>query len=266
MKISVIIPTYNRANFIKATIKSVLNQTVKVDEIIVVDDGSSDKTKDILKTFKDVIYIKQENKGVSSARNKGIAACRNDWICFLDSDDIWEKEKIEKQIIFHKENPHILFSHTDELWLFNGKRIKQKKHQQKPSGFCFKENLPLTLIGASTVMIHKSLLKEEFFDEDLKVCEDYDLWLRILYKYELGFINEKLIQKIAGHKEQLSFETPLMDRYRITALLKHIESSFKDSVIDEIVKKSEILINGARKHNNIEIEKYYTELLNENFR
>ncbi|MEA3383160.1 MAG: glycosyltransferase [Campylobacterota bacterium] len=266
MKISVIIPTYNRANFLIETIDSVLNQTVKVDEILVIDDGSTDNTKDLLKEIKGINYIYQENKGVSSARNKGVAIAKNRWICFLDSDDIWEDTKIEKQIKFHNLNPDILFSHTGEHWLFNGKTIKQKKHQIKPYGFCFKENIPLTLIGTSTALLHKSIFEDiGLYDENLEVCEDYDLWLRVLYKYELGYIDEKLIKKIAGHQGQLSFTTALMDRYRITALLKHINSDFKEEVIKEIIKKSDILINGAIKHNNKEIEEFYKKLLKEVF-
>ncbi|MEA3554834.1 MAG: glycosyltransferase family A protein [Campylobacterota bacterium] len=266
MKISVIIPTYNRSEFIVKTIQTVLNQTVKVDEVIVIDDGSTDDTQNILKPFCDtnlnkIKYIKQKNSGVSSARNLGIKISSNDWLCFLDSDDLWEDTKIEEQIKFHKQNKNILFSHTLELWLFNDKVIKQKKHQQKQSGFCFKQNISNTLIGASTVMIHKSILDDVgLFDEDLKVCEDYDLWLRILYKYELGIIEKQLIKKIAGHKEQLSFATPLMDTYRIKSLQKHLNSKYSQDIKNIIIQKCEILIKGAIKYQNKKIENYYTTL------
>ncbi|MEA2049136.1 MAG: glycosyltransferase family A protein [Campylobacterota bacterium] len=264
MKISLIIPTYNRKELLEKTLQSVLNQTVKVDEIIVVDDGSTDETSCLMKQYPNIKYIKQENKGVSSARNIGISKATNQWICFLDSDDIWEDYKLEKQIEFHKKNPNILFSHTDEHWIFNGKTIKQKKYQQKPSGFCFKQNIPLTLIGASTVMIHKSIFDTiGNFDETLVACEDYDLWLRILEKYELGLINEKLIKKIAGHENQLSFTTTLMDSYRIEALQKHLDSDFQEIIKKEIIKKCTILIKGAIKHNNQDIKIKFEKILNE---
>jgi len=260
MKISLIIPTYNRANLIENTLLSVFNQTIKVDEIIVIDDGSTDNTKQILEQY-DIKYIFQENQGVSSARNTGIKRAKNEWICFLDSDDIWEHNKIEKQIAFHIENQHILFSHTDELWRFNEKIIKQKKHQLKPSGYCFKENIPNTLIGASTVMCHKSVFDNVgIFDEELQACEDYDLWLRILDIYELGLIEEKLITKIAGHSGQLSFETPLMDSYRVKALLKHLKSTHKEEVKQELIKRCDILINGAIKYGNDELKHHYINL------
>jgi len=264
MKISVIIPTYNREKLLKKTLDSVLNQTVQADEIIIIDDGSIDNTKQLINSYSTTIikYILQKNSGVSNARNNGIKKAKNKWICFLDSDDIWEKEKLEKQIQFHKNNPHILFSHTDELWLFNGKIIKQKKHQLKPSGFCFEHNIPNTLIGASTVMIHKKLFDDiGYFDETLIACEDYDLWLRILSHYELGLIDQKLIHKIAGHQNQLSFSTKMMDVYRIKALQKHTNCfSHHHAIKKEIIKKCDILIKGAQKHHNKEIEKYYTQL------
>ncbi|MGB5867785.1 MAG: glycosyltransferase family A protein [Arcobacteraceae bacterium] len=260
MKITVIIPTHNRAELIGKTIQSVLEQTYQANEIIVIDDGSIDNTREIVTNY-DVQYFYQENKGVSNARNEAIHLALNDWICFLDSDDIWEKEKLEKQVAFHKTNPHILFSHTDELWIFNDKIIKQKKHQLKPSGYCFKENITNTLIGASTVMIHKKVFEDVgLFDEELLACEDYDLWLRILAKYELGLIDEKLIRKIAGHQNQLSFTTKLMDGYRIKALHKHLDTQYKQTISELITKKCEILIKGAIKHKNQDIENYYTKL------
>jgi hypothetical protein len=110
-------------------------------------------------------------------------------------------------------------------------------------------------------MVHRTILNDiGLFDEKLRVCEDYDLWLRISYKYELGLIKKQLIKKIAGHDKQLSFTTPLMDRYRVQALRKHIETEYKKDVINIINKKCDILIKGAIKHNNKEVEKYYSDL------
>jgi len=263
MKISVIIPTHNRSKFLTKTINSVLNQSIEVNEIIVIDDGSTDDTKELILSYKNdkIKYIFQNNKGVSSARNTGIGLAKNQWLCFLDSDDIWHEDKILKQIEFHTKNAHIFFSHTDELWMFNNKIIKQKKHQLKPSGFCFEENILNTLIGASTIMIHKKVLQDVgYFDETLIACEDYDLWLRILLKYELGLISEKLITKIAGHENQLSFTTKMMDKYRISAMLKHQHTQYKNLILKEIIKKCDILITGAIKHKNNEIEEEYSTL------
>ncbi len=260
MQISVIIPTFNRAKFLERTINSILKQTIKPNEIIIVDDGSTDDTKQICNNL-NVKYIYQNNKGVSSARNRGIKEASNDWIAFCDSDDIWHNEKLEKQINFHKQNLDILISHTDEIWKFNDKIIKKKRHQAKPSGYCFEDNLSSCKIGASTLLLHKIILDEVgLFDEDLIACEDYDLWLRILLNYELGFLDEELITKTAGHKGQLSFETPMMDIYRIEALQKHTNSKYKNEVIKELLKKLNILLKGASKHKNYGLEEKYTKL------
>ena len=261
MKISVIIPTYNREDFILDAIKSVQNQTYKPDQIIVVDDGSTDNTKKIVQNIDGVEYIYQNNQGVSSARNKGIEYSRYRWIAFLDSDDIWYPTKLEKQIDFHIKNKDILFSHTQEVWKRGDKIIKQKKSFKKPSGNCFLQNISTCIIGPSTVMINKDIFDDVgYFDESLEVCEDYDIWLRVLRKYSLGLIDEPLIEKRAGHSGQLSFGIKFHDKYKIIALQKHINSRYKDEVIKEIVKKCDILIKGGEKHNNHEVKKYYSSI------
>lgn len=248
--ISVVIPTYNRAKFLASTIESVLNQSVPVDEIIVIDDGSSDGTKELLNHY-DIRYSYQENSGVSSARNHGIKIAKNEWICFLDSDDIWYKDKIKNQIQLHNNNPSILFSYTDEKWIYNNKEIKQKKYQEKTNKNQFLDHIKLCKIGSSSVMIHKTIFENiGFFDENLEACEDYDLWLRILRDYKVAYIDEKLVDKIAGHHGQLSFTTIGMDYYRILALQKHLNSEYTNAIENEIKIKKEILLKGAIKHNN----------------
>jgi glycosyltransferase involved in cell wall biosynthesis len=264
MNISVIIPTYNRATFLPATLSSVLNQSQRVDEIVVVDDGSTDNTKDVLSQY-GVKYLYQANRGVSSARNLGVKNAKNEWIAFLDSDDIWHEDKIEKQIAFHTQNRDILFSHTDEVWLRDSKVVKKPKHHKKPYGNCFVDNLPFCKIGPSTVIIHKSVLEDVgYFDESLKVCEDYDLWLRVLSKYEVGLVDEELVTKTAGHN-QLSFDTPMLDIYRVEALQKHIESEYQDEVKKELIRKCNVLIKGAIKHQNLNLKTKYEEFLNSGF-
>ncbi len=250
--ISVVIPVHNRPILVKRAIECVLNQTFSLYEIIVVDDGSDDETADVLKTFKNKIkIITQKNLGVSSARNAGIKSAKFQWICFLDSDDIWEDKKLEKQLAFHKLHPHIFFSHTNEKWIRDAKVIKQKKEHKKPKGFCFEENLNFCKIAPSTVMIDKNLFFEVgYFDENLEVCEDYDMWLRVLKKYEIGLLEEVLTTKFAGHKNQLSFKYHSMDRYRVLALCKHI---LHPRVKKEIKKKLDILLIGAKKHQNEEL-------------
>jgi len=265
MYISVIIPTFNRASFLEGAINSILNQTYQKFEIIIVDDGSTDNTKDILKKFPKIRYFYQKNSGVSVARNLGIKKSKYDYIAFLDSDDEWREEKLKLQVQFLKDNPKISIIHTNETWLRNGKEIKKKRYQSKPFGFCFLENLDFCKIGTSTVLIKKSLLKEVgYFDENLKICEDYDLWLRISKIYEIGYINLELIKKIAGHNGQLSFSEFGIDRYKIDALAKHLNSKYSNEVKKTMQQKLNILLKGAKKYNNLKILdkiKFYSDLM-----
>jgi glycosyltransferase involved in cell wall biosynthesis len=246
MNISVIIPTYNRADFILKAVKSVQSQSLHVKQIIVVDDGSTDNTKELLKD-ENITYIYQKNNGVSSARNHGIKEAKHEWLAFLDSDDTWHKNKIKEHVSLHVNSPEIKASFTDELWIRNGKVINKKKHLKKDEP-TFLNSLRTCKIGASTFFAHKSVFDEiGLFDETLKVCEDYDLWLRILTKYKIKLIDKELITKQAGHENQLSFTTPLIDSYRVKALEKHSKSVYKKEVLEEIEYKNSILRDGAKK-------------------
>ena len=137
-KVSVIIPTFNRAKLVQRAIKSVLNQTIKPYEIIVVDDGSTDDTLEVLKNYP-IKVLTQKNKGVSSARNLGIKNATGDIIALLDSDDEWLPKKIELQLKLFENG--FSFTHTDEIWIRDNKEIKQKAHHKKPDGECFYENI-----------------------------------------------------------------------------------------------------------------------------
>jgi len=220
LDVSVVIPTYNRYTLLKRAINSLLAQTYPIDEIIVVDDGSTDSTKDIQNDFPEIIYIYQENQGVSVARNVGIQRAKNEWIAFLDSDDEWHKEKLEKQVAFHKKNPDILMSYTAEVWIRDGEKVKIPKKYKKIGKDAFVENFSYCNIAPSSVLLHKRLLEQVgLFDESLRVCEDYDLWLRIALQHKIGLINEPLITKYAGHDAQLGFQKGL-EGIRIQILQK----------------------------------------------
>lgn len=259
MQISVVIPTYNRFDFAQRAIKSVLEQSEKVDEIIVVDDGSTDKTKN-LQNQENITYVYKPNSGVSSARNHGIKKAKYEWIAFLDSDDTWDKDKIKHQKSLHVKNPTLLASFCDEMWIRDEKIINPKNHQKKEEP-TFLNSLRLCKIGASSFLSHKSLFeKVGLFDEDLVACEDYDLWLRILKLYPIKYLDLKLVNKYAGHENQLSFTTSFIDIFRIKALKKHLLSPYEKEVKEEILYKASILEKGALKHNNQTLQRYLKEL------
>ena len=253
MNISVVIPTYNRIELLKRSIDSVINQTIKPSEIIIVDDGSNDGTEAMVKKKYDSLkLIKQKNKGASAARNSGIKASSGEWICFLDSDDEWKNDKLEKQIMAVANNSDYKFFHSNEIWIKNGKRINQKKKHKKYGGYIFKKCLDMCRISPSSVLIDKSIFEEiGFFNENLVVCEDYELWLRICDKYEVFFIDEPLIFKYGGHQGQLSYSIDSIEYHRIKALEYLLSTGLskenRDYTIQMLISKISIYLNGLIK-------------------
>ena len=263
MNISVVIPSYNRKDFLKRSIDSAINQTKKPLEIIVVDDGSTDGTETMIKSDYDFVkFIKQKNKGVSAARNIGIEVSIGEWICFLDSDDEWKKDKLEKQINAMKSNPGYKFFHSNEIWIKNGIRINQKKKHKKYGGDIFDKCLDMCRISPSSVMIDKTVFDEVGnFNEDLVVCEDYELWLRICDKYRVFFIDEPLIIKYGGHQGQLSYSIESIENHRIKALeyliLENLNRKNKRHAIQMLLSKLNIYLKGlVKRRKNDEIAVY----------
>lgn len=239
---------------IRRAIDSVLNQTRRADELIVVDDGSIDKTSDIIKEYgRDVKYIRQENLGVSAARNHGIKSARGDWLAFLDSDDEWLPEKLANAILFQKQNPQYRIFQCEEIWMRNNRRVNPKQKHKKSGGWIFRESLPLCIVSPSAVMIERGLFdKVGLFDENFPVCEDYDLWLRILRKYPIGLDERPGIIKYGGHSDQLSHKYWGMDFYRVLAMEKHLNDpgldvSVRKMILKEVVHKLLVLYNGSQK-------------------
>ncbi|MES9936336.1 MAG: glycosyltransferase family A protein, partial [Sedimenticola sp.] len=226
MQISVIIPTHNRADLLERALKSVQAQTLPPLEVIVVDDGSEDHTREMVsEKFPRVRYLQQPNRGVSSARNLGISEARGDWIALLDSDDEWLPSKLASQKTRLESQPGHHICHTEEIWIRNGKRVNQMKKHTKQGGAIFQHCLPLCVISPSSVLIHKSVFREVgLFDESLPACEDYDLWLRICARYPVTYVEQPQIVKYGGHEDQLSRRHWGMDRFRLHALEKIITS------------------------------------------
>lgn len=197
--ISVIIPTYNSARFLPEAVESVLSQTFLPQDVIVVDDGSTDSTEDVLKPFRRRIhYIRQENQGPAVARNRGIAEAKGDFIAFLDADDVWLPEKLEKQVKVLTERPRIglVHSHYDHLDMAGGRRlIPCSGDVQGFFGDCYLQFFRTCGVQIATVLLRKEcLMKVGGFDERIRraSCEDWDLWFRIARHFELAFIDSPL--------------------------------------------------------------------------
>ncbi|MBU0995756.1 MAG: glycosyltransferase [Proteobacteria bacterium] len=264
--VSVIIPTYNRGWILKDAVDSVLSQDYPHFELIVVDDGSTDDTKDILNTYgADIQVLRQSNTGVSAARNRGIRHASGELVAFLDSDDSWFKRKLSDQVSFFNQNPEALICQTEEIWIRNGKRVNPRKIHKKLSGIIFEPSLHLCLVSPSAVMMRREFFDRiGYFDETLPACEDYDLWLRASASYPVYLIDEPLISKRGGHPDQLSKGWGL-DKYRILSLKKIIESGLlsddqKKAALRVMKEKITIYAQGCLKRGKAEEASEYMKL------
>lgn len=249
MKISVIIPAYNRVATLARAIDSVLAQSYRVDEIIVVDDGSTDATSEVAKMYDEVSLLRQKNMGVSSARNNGVMMAANEWIAFLDSDDTWHPKKIAFQVAHHQKHKETKFIYTDEMWVSGERELPVPKKYHKPETISFEEAMAFCNIATSSVLMQKKLFDRlGGFDEELEVCEDYDLWLRVLRETKIDLVPQKLTYKHSGANDQLSTKYGEMDRFRVKALEKHLESEFDKEIREELIEKYTLLAEGAKKH------------------
>ena len=225
MEISVVIPAYNRVSTLARAIDSVLEQSYKASEIIVVDDGSSDATSEVAKMYPEVLLLRQNNMGVSTARNNGVMMASTEWIAFLDSDDTWHPKKLAFQVAHHKKNPEAKVSYTDEVWIRNDKEWPIPKKFRKPEKVIFENSLDNCNIAPSSVLINKEYFEGlGGFDESFEVCEDYDLWLRVLKEGKIDLIPHKFVNKYGGADDQLSMRHKLLDRWHIMSLFKHAEN------------------------------------------
>ncbi len=221
MTISVVIPAYNSAEHVGRAVDSVLGQSLAVDEIIVVDDGSTDSTADVVAGFGDKVkYIRQDNAGAGAARNAGIEAATSEWIAFLDSDDEWLSEKIQLQTEIIERNPDISWGYSNcYLHLASQASRKTMLNRQRAEslldgGDCFQSYLNMHAEGfpawTGTIIAKKdAIIKAGMFNPDLPLAQDIDLWFRIAYEFpKVGFIAEPLAV--------YNYETPESNTKRFT--------------------------------------------------
>lgn len=222
---SVIIPTYNSARFLPGAIDSVLEQTYKDFEIIVVDDGSTDNTQDVVAPYLDrITFLKVENGGPSKARNRAIRESSGEYVAFLDADDIWYPEKLERQMIIFSGNQHCSLVHADasykrtynlkedRTWLGNKKYVK--------TGWVFSELLTECFIMLSSVIVKRDCLERAgLFNENLKWWEGYDLWIRIAFENQIGMVNAPLYFRRI-HESNLFYSEPINEVVALITIMK----------------------------------------------
>jgi len=220
--VSVVIPTYNSAEYLAEAIESVLRQTFVDFEVVVVDDGSRDGTKDIVRRYPSrVRYLFQENKGVASARNWGIKESRGRYVSFLDADDVWLERKLERQMEELARHPGCGVCHTAIKIVGNG--VQQVGAGRPARGGSTLEDLLLrgNVVGTpSTVICERTVLFDVAgFDLDLSQCADWDLWIRLTRVTEFLFVDEPLVI-YRQHKANMSRDPRLLERDSVRVLEK----------------------------------------------
>lgn len=217
--VSVVIPTFNYGRFVCDAVEGALSQTVKPLEVIVIDDGSTDDTRERLKRYEGRIrYEFQANAGISAARNHGIRLSRGGWIALLDSDDIWHTQKLERQLALHRKHPEVRASGTDFIIFSNEEAVPANGtlYQHDPSfltlsvtDLVFGEHFS----GGSGALIHRDCFdKVGMFDETLRAVEDLEMWVRLGSEFNLGRVLEPLVF-IRTHPNSLSTRASKMENF-----------------------------------------------------
>ncbi len=238
MTISCIIPAYNAASFLRSTVESVLNQTRQPEEIIIIDDGSTDSTLNIASKIDGPIrVISQENSGSAVARNRGLDVANSKLIAFLDADDLWEQDFLEKQHSALSDESYDLsfssFSNMDTLTgkfsqsnrlenslLFNAPHYRQNEIAYFYEPLLNKLLMECPIVTTSTVVVKRSAIaKHNGFNPKLRRGQDYDLWLRMSEKLNFCWINETLVKRRL-HDSNVTRDNLRIDRAQIEILSK----------------------------------------------
>lgn len=194
--VSIIVPIYNAENTIDATINSVLSQTYINWELILINDGSIDKSHDLISIYDDprIIYLQQNNKGVAFARNYGLSLAKGEFVAFLDSDDLWSNTKLERSIeIIEKNNCDLVYSNIKIFTKTINDAASYTYTEPIKENDNYLRLLIYDYIPTLTVVVKKSILdKIGYFDTDLHGTEDWDLWIRIAKEHKIKFISDEL--------------------------------------------------------------------------
>lgn len=240
-KVSVIIPTYNYASFIVEAVESVLAQTFKDMEVIVVDDGSTDNTRDVLKRFNGkIIYLYQENRGAPTARNKGIRAAQGEYLGFLDADDLWMPEKLEIQVPILDQDPEVglVYANTYNVGALREHQLLSMANKSGGSGRIFTKLLEGNFIPSPSVLVRKSCFEEVgLFDDDMGklAAQDWDMWLRIARVYKVVYVDQ-VLAKYRYHTRNMTSDLERSKAGRLYVLNK----IFSDPSLKELEPRASL--------------------------
>ncbi len=241
-EVSVVIPTYNSAQFLGEALQSIFSQTFDDYEIIVVNDGSTDDTESVVKLYINRIkYIYQENGGPAKARNRGIKESSSKYIAFLDADDIWLPSKLEKQVLMFRQRPELAMIFTAVL-ILRADGVSPSKYDKRK--LLMKGNIARNIflhsgVATPTVMVQKEIFdKIGLFEEDLRIGEDDNMWIRIAANHQIELIDEPLV-KCRFHPDSLTKDKRklLEDVQTNIRLLSHRYEGVKEKIEDAIPRK-----------------------------
>jgi glycosyltransferase involved in cell wall biosynthesis len=238
-------------------VASVLAQTYRDFVLVVVDDGSADASAAAAESAMHAApagscVLRRPGRGVAAARNAGAAAVDSAWIAFLDSDDLWLPDKLSAQMTWLMPRPSYRIAQTGERWIDHGRHRNPRERHRKEEHL-FPRCLERCLVSPSAVIIRRDLYASlGGFDPSFPICEDYELWLRIVLREPVGLVPEQLVIKRGGHVGQLSRSTWGLDRYRVAALVKMLAiaplSGEERAVVVAVMRaKCEVLAKGAAR-------------------
>lgn len=217
--ISVVLPSYNRAHILPRAIESILGQTYKDIELIIVDDGSSDNTAEVVGRFSDsrIVYVRQENAGACAARNNGIAHARGDYIAFQDSDDIWHQDKLEKQLAtLQNTGADVVFCRMNRM--VGGEKVglvSDYFHE----GFLPKDEVPMS-IGTQTLVGKSEVFKQERFDSEMPRFQEFEMLVRAQKSFSIYCMEEPLVDYLLQKDSISANVSSIMAAWRLI-LMKH---------------------------------------------
>lgn len=256
--ITIIVPAYNHDKYIEKCIDSIIEQTYQNIEIIIINDGSTDKTIDKIGSYahhEKVVVINQNNKGLCKTLNIGLSLAKGDYISILASDDYLITNKLEKQVAFLENNEEYGMCCAKAYEVDNtGKKLGVVGSVADASELSFRNLLEGNKIAALTVLIKSSVLKEiGGFDESLYM-EDWDMWLRISHKYKIGFLNE-FVAYYRSHETNISSKVNLMEKCKVETIKKWSSINNYPVVYKRQVLKSFNELAGKDKYNSIKFLK-----------